>query len=186
MRQSLQKIILIGLFSSLVFVSTSIRLFIPIPDGYTLINFGHVSCLLASFFLGATRGAIAAAFGSTLFDLFNPLFLSSAPLTFFSKFLLAFICGKIYENKNITKSLTKKVILSSSVSSVVYIVLHILKIFIYNYYFLKISFDASLFIVFKSVVFSIIKAFFTIFLVVFIMKKIEELSLIIRLKATRK
>lgn len=176
MRQSLQKVILIGLFSSLVFVSTSIKLFIPMSGGYTLLNFGHIACLLASLLLGAARGALASAFGATLCDLFNPLFLSSAPFTFFSKFLLSYICGKIYENKNIAKSLTTKVILSSSISSVFYILLHVLKIFVYNYYFLKISFAAALFIVFKSIVFSIIKVFFTIFLVVFIIKKLEKLN----------
>ena len=176
MRQSLQKINLIGLFSSFVFVSTSIKLFIPIPGGYTLLNFGHAACLLASLLLGSAEGAAAAAFGSTLFDLFNPLFLTFAPFTFFSKFLLAYVCGKIYESKNMVKSLTAKIILSSSISSAVYIFLHILKIFVYNYYFLKISFAATLFIVFKSIIVSIIKVFFTIFLVVFIMKKLEKLN----------
>ena len=184
MRQSLQNIILIGLFSSLVFVSTLLKVFIPIPGGCTLLNFGHVSCLLAGLLLGAEKGALAAAFGSTLFEFFSPLSFSSAPFTFFSKFLLAHICGKIYENKNVAKNLTIRVIFSSSISSAVYIFLHILKVFIYNYYFLKISFYASIFIVFKSIVFSIIKVFFTIFLVVFVMKKLEKLNLVKKFEAT--
>ena len=184
MRQSLQKIILIGLFSSLVFVSTLVKLFIPIPGGYTLLNFGHVSCLLAGLLLGAEKGAISAAFGSTLFDFFSPLSFSSAPFTFISKFLLAYICGKIYENKNIAKSLNIRIILSSSISSAIYIFLHVLKIFIYNYYFLKISFYASIFIIFKSIILSVIKVFFTIFLVVFVMKKLEKLDLVKKFETT--
>ena len=90
MRQSLHRIILIGLFSSLVFVTTYMKFVIPIPGGYTMIHLGHASCLLAGLLLNPTDGALSSALGSTLFDLFDPLFFTSAPFTFLFKFVLAF------------------------------------------------------------------------------------------------
>ena len=181
MRQSLYRIVLIGLFSSLVFVTTSIKFVIPIPGGYTMAHLGHVSCLLAGMLLPSTYGAISAALGSSLFDLFSPLFLTSTPFTFLFKFILAFTCGKIYRIKKVGMSFKLRVVLASLVSSLIYLVLHILKLIVYNFYFLNVELYAVGILVLKSVAVSLLKDVVTFFLVTFIMEKIRKLNLFTKL-----
>lgn len=89
---------LVGLMASLIFVATSyIHIPIPSPTGMTMIKSGNILCLLAGLTLGKVHGGLAAGLGSMLFDLTNPLYISSAPVTFVNFFLMAFVAGFIFE-----------------------------------------------------------------------------------------
>ncbi len=88
-------IVLVGLFSALVFAASWLQINIPTPLGNTRIHLGNVLCLLSGFMLGALRGGLAAGVGSMLFDFTNPIYIASAPFTLVFKFLMGFLCGLI-------------------------------------------------------------------------------------------
>ena len=178
MRQTLQKIIFTGLFSAIVFTTTSIKVIIPLPGSYTMVHLGHVTCLLVGLLLGPVGGGLSAAIGSALFDLFNPLFFTSAPITFVFKFLLAFSSGTIYGLQAFDNKFVFKIIFASSVGSLLYLVLHLIKLFVFNFYILKISLEITFVTVFKSLFLNLVKDIFSILLVVFIMLKLKRYKFI--------
>lgn len=178
MRQTLQKIIFMGLFSALVFTTTSIKVIIPLPGSYTMMHLGHVTCILAGLLLDPLAGGFAAAIGSALFDIFNPLFFYSAPLTFVFKFLLAFLSGIIYSSRTFDNKFVIKIIFSSSIGSLLYLILHLIKLFMFSLYFLKMSLEITLLTVFKSLFLNLVKDVFSILIVAFIMLKLKGYELI--------
>ncbi len=88
-------IVMVGLFSALVFAASWLQISIPTPLGNTRIHLGNVLCLLSGFMLGALRGGLAAGVGSMLFDFTNPLYIASAPFTLVFKFIMGFLCGLV-------------------------------------------------------------------------------------------
>ena len=95
---SVREITLVGLMAAMVYV-TSAFLQIPIPTviGNTRIHMGNVMCLLSGLLLGPLWGGLAAGIGSVFFDLTNPAYIASAPFTFVFKFLMAWVCGILYQ-----------------------------------------------------------------------------------------
>lgn len=88
------KIVLVALFAALVFVSSMMSVPIPVAIGdVTRIHLGNIFCLLSGFVLGPVGGGLAAGIGSALYDMTNPVYITSAPFTFAFKFLLAAVCG---------------------------------------------------------------------------------------------
>ncbi len=112
--------------SALVFV-TSEFLQIPIPTvvDNTRLHLGNVMCLLCGMILGPVQGGFAAAIGSTIFDLMNPVYISSAPFTFAFKFAMAWLCGYIVR----TCKIKKRYILATIVASFAYVLLYLTKSF---------------------------------------------------------
>ena len=100
MRKKTRDIVYIGVMAALVFVASRLRFTVPLPVGNTGLHLGNVFCLLSGFLLGPASGGLAAGIGSLIFDLTDPLFISSAPFTFVFKFLMAFVCGIIAHGKN--------------------------------------------------------------------------------------
>lgn len=103
MRNSdVKSITLTALFAAMIFVATMyIHIPIPSPTGPTMIKTGNILCLLAGLLLGKTRGGFAAGIGSALFDLSNPLYISSTPYTFCFFFIMAYVCGLIFEKRGL-------------------------------------------------------------------------------------
>lgn len=146
----LKDIIRIALFSSLIFVSSNISVIIPLGVTNTRLHLGNVFCALSGMLIGPIFGGIASGIGSFFFDLINPLFISSAPFTFFSKFILAYIAGKSFEK-------TKKVTFSSFLGCFSYVILYVIKSFLSNM-FLGMHFNANLSISIQKLIISSINA----------------------------
>ena len=81
MKSMAKKLAFAALFAALCCVSTLI-IIIPLPNGY--FNTGDVFVLLSGWFLGPLYGAVAAAVGSALADLWSG-FALYAPATFLIK-----------------------------------------------------------------------------------------------------
>jgi len=90
-----KKLVLISLFAALTCVATMI-IRIPSPTG-GYINTGDTIVLLSAFILGPIWGAISAAVGSAMADIFSgyPVY---AAATFIIKGLMALVAGVIYRN----------------------------------------------------------------------------------------
>ena len=173
---SLKKLIVTSLFSSFVVIFTYIKISIPIGENLSMIHLGNVMCLLSGLILGPFYGGLASGIGSFIFDLLNPQYFFTALISLVFKFLMAFVCGAIFNSK-----LQKlKLLLATLMGSLVYIFLHELKLFIFNKYFLKFNIELNLFLLGKSLIISIFNAVlsivFSIIIYKFIHKKIPNLN----------
>lgn len=130
-------IIGVGFMAALVFVASQISIPIPSILGLTRIHLGNAFCLLSGFILGGFRGGLAAGIGSMLFDIVNPAFVSDAPITFFNKFMMGFVCGSIsFTRKSAGFNLTRSIV-AGVLGALTYVLLYLTKTFIGDVYFLR-------------------------------------------------
>ena len=127
-RRQLYRIIAVGLMAALVYAGNYLQ--IQIPNGLstpTRIHLGNSMCLLAGLLFGGMSGGLSAGIGAALFDLFDPVYIVSAPYTFFSKFAMGFTAGKLRRTSK-TKENEKVIVLISAITGqLVYIVLYLVK-----------------------------------------------------------
>lgn len=119
----------IGVLAALVFVATYFLKIgpIPTPAGPTQLKMGNAVCLLGALLFGKTKGGLAAGIGSMLYDLTDPVFISSAPTTFINFFFMAFVCGAVSRFGGNDGTKTKQNIIAAVSGAAVYLVLHIIK-----------------------------------------------------------
>ena len=94
---TVRKLVFAGVFAALtyiVFMFLSIR--IPTPGGGQVsVHLGNAFVVLGALLLGSLYGGIGGAIGLTLADLFDPVYVVEAPITFVIKFLIGVIVGII-------------------------------------------------------------------------------------------
>ncbi len=95
--KQIYKITITGLMAALCYVSfTYLKIPIPVPGGdTTALHIGNAFCVLAALLLGGVYGGLAGSLGMTIADLFDPMYVTSAPKTFILKFLIGIIAGFI-------------------------------------------------------------------------------------------
>ena len=175
MRQSFKKITLIALFASFTFVATSVKIDIPLAGGNTMVHLGNALCIVSGILLGPILGGLSAGIGSFLFDLFSPFFITSAPFSFVFKFILSSVSSLIYNCKILKNSkILLKVLVASFVSSFLYIVLHLSKVFIYNFCFLKVPISVCMILIVKSLSVSIINLMVSMLVSAFTILKFKK------------
>ena len=131
---TIYRISAIGVLTAMVFTANFLS--IPIGD-VSRIHFGNVFCVLSGLLLGAIPGGLCAGLGGFFYDLFNPLYAAEAPITFVIKFVLGFLVGAIaHSGKSFGQSRVKNIV-GAVVGSVGYVVVYLLKNFIYEYYMLR-------------------------------------------------
>lgn len=135
-----------AIMAALVFVCTSINIQIPLPGLNVMLHLGNVLCILSALILGAIPGGISAGVGSFLYDLTNPLYITSAPFTLIFKFIMAFICAKIAFRHGKNAEDQKNNVLAAVVGMFVYIVLYLGKTFVANM-FLGVAMQANLLLI---------------------------------------
>lgn len=93
-RNFIYKLVFVGVMAAMIYVATVfIRIEIPTPTGPTNLKTANILCLLAGMLFGGTLGGLSAGIGSMLFDLTNPLYVSSAPFTLVFFFLMGAVSG---------------------------------------------------------------------------------------------
>ena len=117
-RFTARKLAIVGLLSALVFVSS----WMQIEVGPARFHLGNGFCALAG---------LSAGFGSMLFDLTNPAYISGCLITFVTKFVIGYLAGLIAHKGKIS---TKKDILGTLAGSIAYIVLYMAKSFVEMYW----------------------------------------------------
>ena len=166
---------IIALMTAFVFVATSIKIVIPIGGGNTMIHLGNAVCLLSGIILGPVAGGIASGLGSFLFDMLNPVFISSSIFTFTFKFIMAFICGKIshISNKNGENKMYN--IAGAIVGSTSYIILRILKTLIVYICFMEIDTYYAIILCLRGTIVTVINAVIAIVISIFLSTPIKTL-----------
>lgn len=124
-RKALYRIIIVGLMAALCYAGNYLQ--IKIPNGILIsrIHLGNSMCLLAGLLFGGLNGGFASGIGSGLYDLFDPVYIVSAPYTFISKFAMGMMAGLLR-----TKNEKKRVTLAAIAGQLVYIVLYLLKTYV--------------------------------------------------------
>lgn len=126
-------IISVGLMAALVFVGNYIQIKIPNGVLITRIHFGNSMCLLAGLLLGGPGGGLASGIGAALYDVLDPVYISSAPFTFLSKFAMGFICGILadkYRNAGKTHKVITGIAVSAVLGQLVYIFMYLSRTYI--------------------------------------------------------
>jgi len=143
---SVLKITFVGLMAALVFAASYMRIIIPLSLGgnTAAIHFGNIFCVLSGLFFGPLYGGLAAGIGSAVYDLTNPLYISSMPFTLVFKFTLAAVCGKVAHSNGRGANDTKFNIIGAAAGSVAYIILYLGRDFLNNILFLKLQLAPTL------------------------------------------
>lgn len=126
-RELIHKTAIIGLMSALIYAGNLIS--IPLPYN-ARIHVGNSMCLLAGLLFGGLSGGLSSGIGGMLFDLFDPRYITSAPITFFTKFAMGWTTG--FLNRSGMKSGKTKAaaIAAAIIGQIVYIILYLSKTFI--------------------------------------------------------
>jgi uncharacterized membrane protein len=121
-RRTLYRIIITGLMAALVYAGNYLQIKIPNGVLVTRIHLGNSMCLLAGLLFGGLTGGLASGIGAGLYDLFDPVYIVSAPYTFISKFAMGMTAGLLRKTNE-----KKRVIISAIAGQAVYIALYLLK-----------------------------------------------------------
>lgn len=91
-----RKLVLAALLAALVVVGSALRITLPVAIGSTTsFHLGNILCALSGLLLGPWWGALAAAMGSAIYDMLNPLYLPEAWITFLTKGAYALAVGLV-------------------------------------------------------------------------------------------
>ena len=97
MNDTTKKLAFAGVFAAITFVAFTF-LSIPVPTiggSKVTVHTGNAFCVLGVLILGTLYGSLGGAVGLTLADLFDPLYITQAPITFLIKFIMGLIVGAI-------------------------------------------------------------------------------------------
>ena len=127
-RYSTTRIAFIGVMAAIIVVVTFFRF----PLLGSKVHFAKAMCLLAGLLLGPVGGGLAAGIGSFLYDiLFGGYDVVQGCITFVSKFSMAWICAMLALYHQ-TGPKPLRVILASVAGALAYVVLYMLKTFVYQ------------------------------------------------------
>lgn len=128
-----RQVVLVGVLAALVFALSSISIPIAIGDG-TRIHFGNIMCLLSGVLFGPVVGGLAAGFGSMIYDLTNPLYITEFWITFLTKFAMGFLAGWLAQKPLAHMRAVPRALLAGLGGQITYIALYGTKTTIFQHY----------------------------------------------------
>lgn len=131
-RQILTTLCMAAVMAALVALGSKLEIQIPSILGSSRFHLGNVMCALSGLLLGPWWGGLAAGIGSAIFDLFDPLRIMEAPITFLTKGLYGVVAGAVYFKVFKGKSNYVSEAVASALAAVSYIAVYLVKCFFYN------------------------------------------------------
>ena len=172
---TIYRIVFIAMMAAIVYVLTLFRF----PLLGSKVHFANAACLLSGLLFGPISGGLAAGIGSGLYDLLNGYGFDEAMITLVSKFLMAAICAWIartnragggapltVEAQNFRAMYqavwkqSPRIIIGSVVGALSYVVLYMLKHFVYQLLLYGNTLDGTLIIMGSKLPASLINAVF--------------------------
>ena len=122
-----RKIVFAALMAALTAAGSALRITMPLSiAGTTSFHLGNIMCALSGVLLGPWLGGLAAGLGSAIYDMFDPIFIQEAWLTFLMKGAYGLVAGLIARTgKKATTYL--RAMLGSLAGAVTYAVLYLIK-----------------------------------------------------------
>ena len=135
------KVVFIGVMAAIVFVITYLR----IPFLGSKLSVGNAFCLLSGLLFGPVPGGLAAGLGSFIYDMVGGYDFVQALITFISKGAMACICALVAQTyiKDRPES-NAKIITGSVIGAVSYVILYMLKTFVYGMWVDGLTMDGTL------------------------------------------
>lgn len=161
-RSSTYNLVMASVMAAFVLLTTFLGITIPVGGTNMTFHLGNITCLLAGILLGPIYGGFASAIGSAIFDILNPIYISSLPFTFAFKFLMAFICGTIAYSNNKNGEDRVYNIVGAISGSLVYMIFRAIKALVINLYFLNMEPLTALLLMMSGLVVSLLKTAFTV------------------------
>ena len=121
-----------AMMAALVAVGSKVEIQIPSILGTNRFHLGNVMCALSGLLLGPWWGALASGLGSAIFDLFDPIRITEAPITFATKGVYGLVAGAVFFKVFQGRSSYVSEAAASALAAVSYIVLYLAKSFFYN------------------------------------------------------
>lgn len=122
-----RKIVFIAMMAALTAAGSALRITMPLSiAGTTSFHLGNIMCALSGILLGPWFGGLAAGLGSAIYDMFNPLFIQEAWLTFLMKGVYGLSAGFIAHAGKQEPGYVKSV-LASFAGAVSYALLYLIK-----------------------------------------------------------
>ena len=122
-QSSAYKISFIAAMAAIVCIATFLRF----PLWGSKVHLGNTAGLLAGLLLGPIGGGLVAGIGSALNDFVSAYGLDECIITFFSKFVMAMLCGLIAKRGGKVRSAV-----GAAVGAVSYVALYMLKHLVYQ------------------------------------------------------
>ena len=173
-KSNVYKLVQSSLMATFVIISTFLGITFPVGATNFTFHLGNIVCLLAGILLGPFYGGLAAAIGSAIFDLLNPLYIASLPFTFVFKFIMTFICGLIAHCNEKKGKFQRYNVAGALIGSLVYVILRSLKAMLFNLYLLQMEPFSALLLTLNGTLFSLVKTIFTVFAVAILLPLIQE------------
>ncbi len=125
-QKKLLNYVLTAVMAAMIFVTTYfLKIPIATPAGPTMLKVSNILILLAGILFGGVYGGLAAGIGSGLYDLLDPVYITSAPLTFVRFFIMAFVCGVIANSGNAKGTSFKRNLCGTLAGALTYWLLYI-------------------------------------------------------------
>lgn len=126
-----------AMMAALVAVGSKAEIQIPSILGTNRFHLGNVMCALSGLLLGPWWGALASGLGSAIFDLFDPIRIAEAPITFVTKGVYGLVAGAVFFKVFKGRSNYINEAVATALAAVSYIAIYLTKSFFYNGLFLK-------------------------------------------------
>lgn len=118
-----------AVMAALVLVASDLQVQIPSILGMNRFHLGNSMCALSGILLGPWWGGLASGLGSALFDLTNPAYVASAPITLLTKGAYGLVAGAVFRYVFGRRSGYAAELASTAAAAAVYVVLYLGKKF---------------------------------------------------------
>lgn len=128
-----KKIVFAALMAALTAVGSALRITLPLDiAGTTSFHLGNIFCALSGILLGPWLGGLAAGLGSAIYDMFNPLYISEAWITFLLKGAYGLAAGLLIRAGGKKEPGYLKSVIATVAGAVTYAVLYLAKSYFYS------------------------------------------------------
>ena len=123
-RMNAYSLAFIGVMAAIIYVVTLFRF----PLLGSKVHFANAMCLLGGMLFGPLYGGLSAGIGSALYDaLAGGYDLLNVLITFVSKFIMAWVCGRIVWHRGERDESFPRAVIAATVGALSYVALYMLK-----------------------------------------------------------
>ena len=141
---STKKIVMVALMAALTVAGSALRIKVPSANvGTNAIHLGNIMCALSGILLGPWLGGLAAGLGSAIYDMFDPMYIAEAWLTFLMKGAYGLAAGLIAHSGS-KKWEYGKATVATVAGAVLYAVLYLGKSYLKGVYVKGLTATASM------------------------------------------
>lgn len=126
-----KQIVMVALLAAMTCAGSALRIKVPEVVGTSAFHLGNILCALSGILLGPWLGGLAAGLGSAIYDMFDPIYIRDAWITFLTKGMYALIAGMVIRSGSGRWGYGKAII-ATTAGALTYAVLYLCKGIFYD------------------------------------------------------